>query len=342
MPGCNRSRTRRDAAVTKAPNRASMAAAASPTARPCTTRSRSSSTRPSATGAGRPIRSWRRTFARPWNCNWSGRGNVLTRTMTACTKATSTRCRPTRSGTTAAAAWKSRPTPIMATWPPATWPGGPATPRPQRGIKRRAEKSAAPSRNVLWLNDRGHFGSYVEQGGHRRVHGDAWVYSEFLPIDAGMATPEQALAIAVLHRMGAGAHPLALRRPVVPALELGALEVVGTRHVRRRHVAPGPGLFPDGLGRRGLGAAAGRHARDGLCRGRAGRIQPRRRGHRLRRLQRHVRPAPWSRACSATIRIIPTAWFTCVRRFRHPGPRHRSARRITRSATRRATWPATG
>ena len=46
---------------------------------------------------------------------------------------------------------------------------------------------------MLWLNDRGHFGLYVEQCGHRRVHGDAWVYSEFLPIDAAMTTPEQAL-----------------------------------------------------------------------------------------------------------------------------------------------------
>jgi hypothetical protein len=33
----------------------------------------------------------------------------------------------------------------------------------------------------------------VEQGGHRRVHSDAWIYSEFLPIDARMAAPEQAV-----------------------------------------------------------------------------------------------------------------------------------------------------
>ena len=56
-----------------------------------------------------------------------------------------------------------------------------------------AEKIRRAVGNVLWLNDRGHFGSYVEQGGHHRVHGDAWLYSEFLPIDAGMAAPEQAL-----------------------------------------------------------------------------------------------------------------------------------------------------
>jgi hypothetical protein len=57
----------------------------------------------------------------------------------------------------------------------------------------RAEKIRHALTKVLWLNDRGHFGLYVEQGGHHRVHGDAWLYSEFLPIDAGMATPEQAL-----------------------------------------------------------------------------------------------------------------------------------------------------
>jgi hypothetical protein len=57
----------------------------------------------------------------------------------------------------------------------------------------RAEKIARALRDVLWLKDRGHFGLYVEQGGHRRVHADAWVYSEFLPIDAGLTTPEEAL-----------------------------------------------------------------------------------------------------------------------------------------------------
>jgi hypothetical protein len=47
--------------------------------------------------------------------------------------------------------------------------------------------------SVLWLEDRGHFALYREQGGHRRVHSDAWVYSEFLPIDAGAATADQAV-----------------------------------------------------------------------------------------------------------------------------------------------------
>jgi hypothetical protein len=46
---------------------------------------------------------------------------------------------------------------------------------------------------VLWLEETGHFGLYKEQGGHGRVHPDAWVYSEFLPIDLGMTEPAQAL-----------------------------------------------------------------------------------------------------------------------------------------------------
>lgn len=45
----------------------------------------------------------------------------------------------------------------------------------------------------LWVKDRGHFGLYLEQGGHGRVHADAWTYSVFLPIDAGLTTPEEAL-----------------------------------------------------------------------------------------------------------------------------------------------------
>ena len=59
--------------------------------------------------------------------------------------------------------------------------------------ERAAEKIRRALTNVLWLGDRGHFGLYVEQVGHHRVHSDAWLYSEFLPIDAGMTTPEQAL-----------------------------------------------------------------------------------------------------------------------------------------------------
>ncbi len=59
--------------------------------------------------------------------------------------------------------------------------------------EKRAEKIKRALTELLWLKDRGHFGLYVEQGGRRRVHSDAWVYSEFLPVDCGMTTPAQAL-----------------------------------------------------------------------------------------------------------------------------------------------------
>lgn len=38
----------------------------------------------------------------------------------------------------------------------------------------------------LWIPSKGHPGAYIEQGGHQRVHEDAWLYSIFCPIDAGM------------------------------------------------------------------------------------------------------------------------------------------------------------
>lgn len=56
-----------------------------------------------------------------------------------------------------------------------------------------AQKIQLALNKILWLKERGHFGLYQEQGGHQRVHSDAWVYSEFLPIDAGITTSEQAL-----------------------------------------------------------------------------------------------------------------------------------------------------
>ena len=57
----------------------------------------------------------------------------------------------------------------------------------------RAEKIQRAVRELLWLKDRGYFGLYREQGGHGRVHGESWTYSQFLPIDAGMTTREEAL-----------------------------------------------------------------------------------------------------------------------------------------------------
>ena len=33
----------------------------------------------------------------------------------------------------------------------------------------------------LWITEKGHSGSYREQGGHERLHTDPWLYSIFLP-----------------------------------------------------------------------------------------------------------------------------------------------------------------
>ena len=57
----------------------------------------------------------------------------------------------------------------------------------------RCEKIQCAMRELLWLKERGHYGLYREQDGHGRVHADAWTYSVFLPIDAGLCTAEEAL-----------------------------------------------------------------------------------------------------------------------------------------------------
>lgn len=57
-----------------------------------------------------------------------------------------------------------------------------------------ADKIQRAMRELLWVKERGHFGLYREQGGHGRVHTDAWLYSVFLPIDAGLTSPEEALS----------------------------------------------------------------------------------------------------------------------------------------------------
>ncbi len=41
-------------------------------------------------------------------------------------------------------------------------------------------------RDKLWIPSKGYVGSYVEQGGHGRLHEDSWLYAIFCPIDAGM------------------------------------------------------------------------------------------------------------------------------------------------------------
>ncbi len=55
-----------------------------------------------------------------------------------------------------------------------------------------ADKIRAAVNRVLWLADKGHFASFVEAGGHHRVHDDAWIYAQHVPIEAGLTTPEQA------------------------------------------------------------------------------------------------------------------------------------------------------
>lgn len=59
--------------------------------------------------------------------------------------------------------------------------------------KTRCEKIQRGLRERLWLPERGHFGLYREQGGHQRIHADAWTYSVFLAIDAGLTSADEAL-----------------------------------------------------------------------------------------------------------------------------------------------------
>jgi len=55
------------------------------------------------------------------------------------------------------------------------------------------DKIQRAMREKLWVKERGHFGLYLEQGGHGRVHADAWTYSVFLPIDAGLTSQLESL-----------------------------------------------------------------------------------------------------------------------------------------------------
>lgn len=45
----------------------------------------------------------------------------------------------------------------------------------------------------LWIPNKGHSGSYREQGGHERLHENPWLYSIFLPIDANLTSQIQAI-----------------------------------------------------------------------------------------------------------------------------------------------------
>ncbi len=60
-----------------------------------------------------------------------------------------------------------------------------------------AKKIDQALHDILWVKRKGHFASYLEQGGHKRVNEDGWLYSQFLPIDLGIATPAE--SIRTLH-----------------------------------------------------------------------------------------------------------------------------------------------
>ena len=56
----------------------------------------------------------------------------------------------------------------------------------------RAAKILGSFLKTLWIPSKGYVGSHVEQGGHRRLHEDSWLYAIFCPIDAGMLDSNQA------------------------------------------------------------------------------------------------------------------------------------------------------
>jgi len=55
------------------------------------------------------------------------------------------------------------------------------------------EKIKAGFFQKMWITQFGHSGSYIEEGGHKRLHTDPWLYSIFLPIDAGLTSYQQAI-----------------------------------------------------------------------------------------------------------------------------------------------------
>jgi len=55
----------------------------------------------------------------------------------------------------------------------------------------RLAKIHASFMEKLWIPSKQYVGSYVEQGGLRRLHEDSWLYAIFCPIDAGMLDAEK-------------------------------------------------------------------------------------------------------------------------------------------------------
>jgi hypothetical protein len=56
---------------------------------------------------------------------------------------------------------------------------------------RQAARIRSAFHRKLWMSSKGHAGLYCEQHGEQRLHPDAWLYSIFLPIDAGLLDPLQ-------------------------------------------------------------------------------------------------------------------------------------------------------
>ena len=63
----------------------------------------------------------------------------------------------------------------------------------ERRHARQAARIRSAFRRKLWVAAQGHAGLYREQEGLRRLHDDPWLYSIFLPIDAGLVSPAQAV-----------------------------------------------------------------------------------------------------------------------------------------------------
>ena len=147
-----------------------------------------------------------------------------------------------------------------------------------------AEKIQRALGKVLWLKDRGHFGLYVEQGGHHRVHSDAWVYSQFLPIDLGITTPDEALQALYYTEWGLER----IRLPFGGVLCQPSNWVPSKWSVRDMfggdmwHLALG--YFRTGLGDEGWDLLLGRPVGECLCGSGARRFRPDRRRHGFCRL----------------------------------------------------------
>ncbi len=62
----------------------------------------------------------------------------------------------------------------------------------ERSEQQEAMDRIAAALPSLWLPDRGHHAAWREEGGHKRLRADAWLYSVFLPIDAGLLSPDAA------------------------------------------------------------------------------------------------------------------------------------------------------